>query len=396
MIPPSPRFGALFGRAGLLTMGFYVAIFFVFGAWLPFWPLWMEDWGLSQSEIGLWLGLAIFVRIAAGVGAPWLADLTGKRRSALALLGAVGVAAFLLPAFADSRAALFALTLLGAVALAGVIPLGDALATAAGRRHGFAYAPARAVGSAAFLLANLACGWAVARWGVDAALVWIVASFLAVIGFSLAHPGGARDAADPRPDFREALRLARARPFVLAAIASAAIQAAHGPLYAYGAVHWRAQGIDADTIGALWAIGVAAEVALMLAFGAALTERLGVAGAFVLAGLAGLARWLAMAFDPSLAVLWPLQLLHALSFAPAHLAMVAFVAQAAPPASSASAQGLIGAGAGGLAMALATLFSAQAYPALGGGVYWIGVALALIGLAAASALGRAWDGGRVG
>ncbi len=375
-------------------MAFYVAIFSALGAWLPFWPLWLEDWGLSQAEIGLWLGVAIFARIAAGVGAPWLADLTGRRRTALALLSLVGVIAYAAPGWVETRAALFALTLLGAVALSGTIPLGDALATAAGRRHGFAYAPARAVGSAAFLAANLLCGWAIARWGIDAAQWWIVASLAALAAVSLAHPGGARDTADPRLDFAAALRLARSTPFLLAALASAALQAAHGPLYAYGSVHWRAQGIDAELIGALWAIGVAAEVALMLAFGAALTERLGVAGAFALAGAAGLARWSAMAFDPALAWLWPLQIGHALTFAPAHLAMVAFVAKAAPPGASATAQGLIGAGAGGLAMAAATLGAAAAFPAFGGGVYWIGAALSALGLGAAWALARRWDGGR--
>ncbi len=379
---------------GAMTAGVFAALFLVYGAQLPFWPLWLAAAGLGEGEIGLFLGLSIVARILGGVAAPWLADLTGRRRTALALAALAGAAAFAAHPFVETRAALFLLTLCWAMALAAALPIADALAGAAAARHGFAYAHARAAGSASFLLATLLCGAAAARWGPDAILVWIVVASLALAALAGRHPGGARDgAAAPRARAGDARLLLRARPVALAALASASLQASHGPLYAYGALHWRAQGLDEAAIGALWAAGVAAEIALMLLVGARLTARLGPAGLFALSGVAATLRWGAMLSEPSGAALWLWQASHALTFAPAHLGLIAFIGAAVPPRLAASAQGLIGAGAGAAAMALATLASAALYPALGAGMYLAGVALALTGLGAAVALARGWDGG---
>ncbi|TVQ57213.1 MAG: MFS transporter [Rhodobacteraceae bacterium] len=382
---------AIVAPAGRATAGFYAALFMAIGAHMPFWPLWLADWGLSESEVGLYLGLAIAARVGAGVLAPWFADFTGRRRTALVILAGVGAAAFLAHSVVATRPALLALTLIGAVAMAGCIPIGDALAAAAARLHGFGYAQMRAVGSAAFLATNLIAGLAVARFGPDAALVWIVASLTLLALFSARHPGGVREDG-PRPRLADAFRLARARPFLYAAVASATLQAAHGPLYAYGSLHWRLLGVSEATIGALWAAGVAAEIALMVLIGGWITARLGPWGAFALSGAAGLARWTAMAFEPSLGALWLWQLTHALTFAPAHLGMIAFVAAAAPARLAASAQGVIGAGVGGATMAGATFLSAWIYPLAGAGVFALGVGLSAVGLAAALMLRRGWDG----
>jgi PPP family 3-phenylpropionic acid transporter len=69
------------------------------------------------------------------------------------------------------------------------------------------------------------------------------------------------------------------------------------------------------------------------------------------------------------------------------------VTAAAPERLAASAQGLIGAGIGGAAMAGAMFAAAAVYPAHGAGIYWLGAALAALALAAAFALRARWDGG---
>ena len=50
---------------------------------------------------------------------------------------------------------LLAATLAVGAALAGIGPIAEALGVAAARRHGFAYAQARGLGSLGFLAANL-------------------------------------------------------------------------------------------------------------------------------------------------------------------------------------------------------------------------------------------------
>lgn len=376
------------------TSAYYGFFFLAIGAHLPFWPLWLADWGLSEAEIGAYTASAIATNVALGVLIPWVADSLGAPRRMLSALAALLVALYIAHLAIGSRAVLFAATLAAAGCIAGILPISNALALRAAERGGFGYATARSVGSAAFLLANLLCGAAVAAWGSGAALWWIALSFLPLVWLGLTHPGGA-GAPIGRPRLADAARLARAPVFLVAMVAGAAPQGSHAVLYAYGSIHWRAQGLGDDVIGMLWAFGVLVEVVLMAVWGRWLIARLGGAGALALASGAGVIRWAAMALDPPLAWLWPLQAMHGLTFTAAHLGVMAFVQAAAPPRLAATAQGLTGPLAGGGLMAAGSFAAAWAYPAFGADAFWIGVALAALGLVAALTLARLWDGGRL-
>lgn len=374
------------------TSAWYVFFFLFAGAHLPFWPLWLKDWGLSEAEVGAYSAAAIAMRVVLGVTLPWMADRLNAPRRMLAVLALLMGVLYAAHFWIDTRPILFAATLATAAVAAGMLPMADALSLRAAAQNGFAYATARSVGSAAFLAANLVCGLAVARWGVDAALWWIILSFPPLIWLGLRHPGGAGTPVG-RPKLAEAWRLLKSPVFLAAMIAGAATQGSHAVLYAYGSIHWASQGVDDATIGALWALGVAVEVALMAIWGKAIIERLGAAGAILLAAGVGAVRWIAMTLDPGLMWLWPLQALHGLTFTAAHLGVMAFVQVAAPPQLAATAQGLTGALAGGVVMAGASFAAAWAYPAFGADAYWIGAALAAAGALAAIALQRSWGGG---
>lgn len=368
------------GLAG--SSGFYVFFFLAIGAHMPFWPLWLSDWGLSAAEIGALTASAVAVRVVAGVALPYAADRAGRPRRALALLSGVGALAFLAHEWAGSRALLYAATILAGAALAGAMPIADALTLRAASRGGFSYALARGIGSAAFLSANLLAGVAVAAYGSGAALWWIVLSLLPCIWFGLRHPGGA-GAPLPSPKLAEAAALLRRSDFLLIMFAAASLQGSHAVLYAYGSLHWSAAGIGDGTIGALWAFSVLLEVLLMIFYGRRFIAWAGPAGAMTLAGAAGLIRWAAMALDPPLALLWPLQALHALTFTAAWLGAVAMTERAAPAALGATAQGMVGAMAGGAMMSAAGFAGSFAYPAFGAGAFWIGFGLSLLGALAA-------------
>lgn len=378
----------------LHTSAFYGALFLALGAHLPFWPLWLSDWGLSEAEVGLYLSASIAARIVLGVALPVIADAMSAPRRTLAVAAAIGVAIFASHAWIETRPVLFIATMATAAVTAGTLPIADALSLRAAERNGFAYATARSVGSAAFLAASIFCGLAVAKYGSGAVLWWIILASVPLIWLGWRHPGGA-GAPVARPKIREATRLLRSPAFVAAMIAGAALQGAHAPLYAYGSIHWRAMGIDGGTIGALWAFGVAVEVAVLALFGKALIDRLGAPGAFILSACASLIRWAAMTLDPSLAWLWPLQALHGLTFTAAHLGAIAFVHAAAPAHLAATAQGLVGAMAGGALMATGSFLAAAIYPDFGAGAFWIGFVFSAVGLVAAIALRRLWSGGAV-
>src|SRR5262249_34141478 len=64
-----------------------------------------------------------------------------------------------------------------------------------------------------------------------------------------------------------AAKLAHSPSFLLFLLAASMIQASHALYYAFGTLHWRAQGFADGTIGALWALGVIAEIALFAVSG---------------------------------------------------------------------------------------------------------------------------------
>jgi PPP family 3-phenylpropionic acid transporter len=91
------------------------------------------------------------------------------------------------------------------------------------------------------------------------------------------------------------------------------------------------------------------------------------------------ARWLAMGFAPLGLVLWPLQALHALSFAAAHVGAMRLLYREAPEHSAAMAQTLYAALSAGLLMGGSTLLSGYLYDLVGARGYWAMAVMAAAG-----------------
>lgn len=385
-------------RAASLTAAFYAALFAVAGAQLPYWPIWLAEWGLSAAEIGRYLGLAILVRIVGATLLPALADRFAIRRLTITGAALAAAALYLLHLGIGSPATLLAATMAAALAMSPLLPLGEALGLRASIWHGFAYAPVRAAGSIAFLTVNVGAGAAIERLGA-APVLWIVATgLIAVAALGALHPGGgaapSRDTDRAAPG--ELRRLLAAPAFLAAAAAVATGQASHSVYYVYSALDWTAQGIGAALIGWLWAFGVLVETALMLGPGRDWVERLGPARALAVAAAAGVVRWSAMVLEPPLALLWPLQALHALTFAIGHLGFMAFVAAAVPPRLGGSAQGVAIGAVSGLTMAGAAFGGAAIADRFGtSAAYGLSTALSAAALLAAVALARLWRPGSV-
>lgn len=385
-------------RAAGLTAAYYAAIFLALGAYLPYWPAWLEGWGLGTTEIGWFLGAATLARIVGSTLLSALADRYGIRRWLVA--GTTLAAAALVVAHLTiiDQGLLFGATLALAVVMAPAMPLGEGLGLRASVQFGFAYAPVRAAGSVAFLGSNVAVGAWLGQFGPDV-VVYVVAAGLVVTALlGLVHPGGgagpaaASDRAKPA-DFR---RLARARVFVIFTLAASLGQAAHGVYYVYSVLDWQVAGITPATIGWLWASGVIAETVLLLGPGRTLVARIGPAWALALAAFAGVVRWGLMSLSPGLPWLWPLQAMHALTFAVAHLGAIAFIAQAIPPRMAASTQGVLSGVIGGSISAGALFLAAALTQAAGiGAAYAMAMGMAALSVALSFVLGATWRGERL-
>jgi PPP family 3-phenylpropionic acid transporter len=240
--------------------------------------------------------------------------------------------------------------------------------TAAGlRRPGIAaYGPVRLWGSAAFIAGSFAAGFLLdvvaARdliWLVVAALTLTAAAACALEPLGPHVPGAAKAKSS------SAKALLRDPAFLAIVAAASLIQASHAVFYGFSALDWRAAGLGGTAIGALWAIGVAAEIVLF-----AVSGRLSVPPAtLLLIGAAGaVIRWGAMAFDPPAVLLALLQCLHALSFGATLLGTLGLMTRTVPAELAATAQGYL-AVALGLVMAAAMGLSGLLYARWGGLAY---------------------------
>ena len=363
MPPTLPEFVAVYGL-----------LYAAFGVQSPFLPALLREQGLHAEEIGIVLGASTAIRVLAGPAIGHAADRLHRHTSILcgcALVAAVAGIGYLMM---HALGSLLFVGLLHAAMLAPIVPLSDALATAAahkseseGRRR-FDYGWLRASGSAAFIIGTTMSGWATGRAGLPS-IIWISGALLVIGGIAalvlpklpvgdVAHNG-------VRPpivrDWALLLRLAVYRRVLIIA---ALVEGSHALHDAFSVIRWQTAGIDLSIVGLLWSKSVLSEVVVFLLIGPRLVHLFGPGGACALAAGAGVIRWTVVAFTTS-PVLLGRAALHGLTFALLHLACMRLIVEVVPVRLAATAQSIYGTLCVGLATALLTLASGLLYRANG-------------------------------
>lgn len=343
---------------------------------MVFLPRWLEfERGLAGAEIGAVLSVAQFARILVGPAIAYWADGAGDRRMPIRTLTLAAVLAYVAFFLAEGFWPLLALGFVALSLTQAMTPLVEAATLRATAEGAIPYGVARGIGSLAFIFATTVGGFAIARFGLGAVVVWVLTATTltaASAWFSL-MPDPARTKIGA-PRFQAVAALLRNRRYLVLIAACGLIQSGHAFYYGFSTLVWRAQGIAADVVGLLWGFGVAVEVLFL--WNLAWIERRVAPEAMILAGAAGgVLRWIAMGFAPTGAVLWPLQALHALSFAATHVGAMRLLFRETPEQATIMAQTLYSALSAGLLMGGATLLSGVLYDEIGAGGYW---AMALV------------------
>jgi PPP family 3-phenylpropionic acid transporter len=366
------------------------ALFGAYGVLLPFLSRWLEfERGLSGAEIGAVLSLAQLARIFTGpVIADW-ADRVQDRRTPIRFLALGATAAFIV--FFTLAQDFYALLAIGFVALtltSAVAPFVEGATLRACERGPLPYGLVRGLGSVSFIFANVVGGILMSRFGVDAVAVWIVCGMglTALIAFvRLAPDPAVHDA--PKHGARDGGwgALLASRRYMLVIVGGGLIQGAHAFYYGFSTLVWRGQGLSPEYIGLLWGFGVAVEVAFLWSL-PRIEPRISPEALILIGGIGAALRWTAMGFAPTGFILWPIQALHALSFAAAHVGAMRLIFREAPESAAGRAQTLYAALSGGLFMGLSMLASGWLYDVGGSRGYWAMAVLALAGACVAAPL----------
>lgn len=367
---------------------FYAATYFITGLVTPYLPIWFEARRLTVVEIGTLAIIPQFTRIMFSPAVGFAADRYRSHRALIIALSALGLVAWgVLTQAHEFALASVAMTVIALSATAN--PLVETIAMAGVGSHGHDYGRMRLWGSAAFVVANLLGGWLAGRYGVDSLIYLMIFGAAATLAAAilLPQPESLKErSAAKRLSWKDARALLNNPVMQVFLIAAGCVQGAHGMFYAYGTLHWKAYGIAADWYGILWAIGLMTEIALFWWSRQAM-RRIGAAELIVIAAALSVFRWTAMAFDPPLALLLPLQVLHGVTFGASHLGAMHVLAAIAPPDRSATAQAMYAFSAT-IGTMLATALAARCYAQAGGKTYLIMAMMALIGVAFAENLRR--------
>ncbi len=354
--------------------GFYAALFALNGAYMPFFPVWLQVVGLEPALIGLVMAAPTAARLLA---VPIVTAWAGRHD---ALRGAIMVTMCLTLAgmlvLGNMRGAWTIAIMLWVVSWpwTAAIPLTDAYALRGVTYYRQNYGPIRLWGSVGYTVAVVATGF-LGGWLGSLNLIWVIAAAAGVAALSSFWLTPIGPAAPGTLQLSNPLALLRTPAFLAVLVGGALISGSHAAYYILSSISWQAAGMSSATVALLWALCVVVEIALFAA-----SPRLGLSPAAMIAigGAGAVLRWIIMTQEPGLAVLSFAQALHALSFGATHLGMMGLLARLVPGRAMANAQGYL-ATATGIVMASTGIVCGQVFESDGQAIYYGMTAMAFAG-----------------
>lgn len=319
------------------------------GIFAPFWSPYLAQRGFGPVEIGLLVALVSAARTVVPLLLGWIADATKRPTRVLQISGALAVGCFALLPLQSRLWEFGLLSLLFGAFWNAVIPLFDSHALHHLGAHSHRYGRLRLWGSVGFIVVSSVGGFALDRAGYEW-VPWLVlppmiGAFLMTLTL---RPMSL--SADP-VSMREVSSIVRSRAVVAALAVATLVIISSGAYYAFFSIWLEANHYGKSTIGLLWAFGVMAEV-VVFAMGQSLLARFSIRSLFIAAAAGTAVRWGIVAwFVAYPALLVAAQLLHCLSFAVLHFAIILTAHREFPPALQSTGQSLFSSvayGGGGL------------------------------------------------
>ncbi len=241
----------------------YCAYFAFVGAFMPYFGLYLASLGFAPWAIGVLLSVGQFTRIFAPNIWAWFADRRGRSIELLRWALALAVVSFLGLFLTTGFVALLFVLAVHAFFVSASMPLFEAMTLS--YLHGAygRYGPIRLWGSVGFIIAVSTIGYALDHVPTHNFL-WM--ALLPLIGAWLASCIIAQPPARPHEQSEnESVHRQALRPEVLALLMAGFLMcAAHGPLYAFYSIYLDQVGYSKVIVGALWALGVIAEILVFL------------------------------------------------------------------------------------------------------------------------------------
>ncbi|HNU11989.1 MAG TPA: MFS transporter [Rubrivivax sp.] len=372
---PGPRLGAF----GALWFCYFASI----GIFNPFAPLWFKELGFSTLAIGSIASLQAWTRVLGPYGWGWLGDRGGSRVRLLKLAAWFSLAGACGLLWVRGYTAVAWVTALLFLANSGIVPLTEAsLAhhlTSGGGLDAGRYGRVRVWGSLGFIVAVVVLGLVFEHGGIGL-FPWAIAlAYLSLLAMTLRLPpgsesGGSREGA---PAVLGVLRQGAVRWFFVSVFFTVL---AHSSVYTFFSLYLDAKGHGKSTVGTLWAVAVALEIAFFWWQGRVFGLLSPHAWLQWAAGASVLRFVVTAAFGAWLPLLVFAQALHLLSFAAHHAACIALITRWFPGALRGRGQALYTVLGYGFSGVLGGVGGGWISSRLGlAAVFWVAALAALLG-----------------
>jgi PPP family 3-phenylpropionic acid transporter len=366
-------------RAERALAGFYFSYFAYLGAFAPYLALFLDNRGFAAWDIAVATTLMQAMRLVAPFAWSQVADSRGNALELvrMALAGALASTAVLY--FDLSVGGVLIVLTIAHFFSCPALPLVESMTLRGLGDNTQRYGAIRLWGSIGFICAVQATGVALDLYAAEILLpITLGLLFLTWVGSAmLPHPPAATASAVAEPIPNVSRRGEVAASF----IAFGSMSVAHGAFYTYYTLYLAQSGYTKSLIGALWCIGVVAEILLFLVLGR-LTRSPRLRGVLLASFACATVRFAVIGWAvESLWLLVCAQLLHAMTFGAFHWAALAAVHRWYPGTSHARGQALYSSitfGAGGM---LGVLLSGWAWGAFGPAwTFGFGAAAGFLGL----------------
>jgi PPP family 3-phenylpropionic acid transporter len=303
--------------------GYYFFYFAFIGAFSPYFGLYLQSLSFSAWDIGLLMSQMQLMRLFGPYLWGWLADRSGRRMFIIRLAGAAGLAGFLAFFWLDRLAGMLVAMAVLAFFWSGALPLVETLTFDHLREERGRYSRVRVWGSVGFIVAVTATGALLDRVS-PIGVLWACSLILGgifLLGLVLPEVRQTISTGESG-DIAGILRQPRVRALMLACLM---MSAAHGAYYVFYSIHLDAHAYSKSEVGALWSLGVLAEIAVFMAM-PRLFRRFSLRQLLLASFSAAVLRFLLMGWGVnSLLLTVFVQVLHALTFGVHHASAIAAV-----------------------------------------------------------------------
>ncbi|PWW04410.1 PPP family 3-phenylpropionic acid transporter [Hoeflea marina] len=361
---------------------YYLSAYLSVAVTVTYLPIWLNDKGVSDAQIGLINTVPMFALLLTSVFFGRIADRAPDWKLAIMIGTAVAAVASLLLGLADGFWLILVVWTLTIVPAGLAGPVADAATMRMSLRRGFSFGTTRAWGTVGYLLMCFVTGYFV-QWRGPDAFVWLFA-VACFVRFGMAWLLPPMRDVDAERNLSGGRLLSRRliesfEPWVLLPIfAGAILFANHMVMNAFSSLVWKEQGISGPVIGTLIAIGGAAEAATMFGW-RRINLRFSARHLILVGAVAAVARWAVMALSPPVWVLVILQMGQAVTFTFAYLGCLYFITKRTEESVAAEAQSLFGVMQQAASIIVVSLFG-LAFGLFGAQAFWGTAALSVLAI----------------